>query len=60
MVSKSSLLERLERLERASVSTQDAWWREMCKKYGFPVVPIDEATPDQRNAVMREYLNEFY
>lgn len=60
MASKAALLDRLAQLENANVTTSDAWWREMCTRYGFPVVPIDDATPEQRNTVMDSYLDEFY
>lgn len=59
MASKEKLA-RLEALENAGVTTSDAWWREMCQKYGFPVIPLNDATPEQRNTVMDAYLNDFY
>lgn len=60
MANKAALLSRLEQLEGRNVTTSDAWWREMCKRYGFPVIPIDDATREQQNAVMDAYLDDFY
>lgn len=60
MTSKEKLA-RLEALENAGVTNDDAWWRGICQKYGFPVIPLNEATREQRNAVMDAYLDEeFY
>lgn len=60
MTSKAALLQRLEQLENANVTMSDAWWREMCKRYDFPIIPIDDATEQQRNSVMDRYLDDFY
>lgn len=60
MTSNKEKLARLEALENAGVTNDDAWWREMCRKYGFPVLPLDDATKEQRNAVMDAYLDDFY
>lgn len=60
MTNKAALLSRLEHLESASVTTEDAWWREMCKRYGFPVTPIDDVTDELRRAVFEKYFEEFY
>ncbi|WP_338533828.1 hypothetical protein ACEPWQ_13140 [Leclercia adecarboxylata] len=59
MTSKEKM-QRLEALESAGVTTSDAWWREMCQKYGFPVIPLNDATKEQRNTVMDAYLDDFY
>ncbi|EJQ1522469.1 hypothetical protein QA421_001309 [Cronobacter sakazakii] len=59
MTSKDKMA-RIEALESASVSTQDAWWREMCSRYGFPVTPIDNVTDELRRAVFEKYFEEFY
>lgn len=60
MTSKAVLLQRLEQLENGNVTTSDAWWREMCGRYGFPVIPIDDATEEQRNSIMDRYLDDLY
>lgn len=59
MTSKDKLA-RIEALERANVSAADGWWREMCIRYHFPVIPFDSATTEERNAVMDCYLKDFY
>ncbi|WP_312773964.1 hypothetical protein [Atlantibacter hermannii] len=60
MTSKEKM-QRLEALESAGVTNDDAAWRGMCARYGFPVIPLNEATREQRNAVMDAYLDEeFY
>lgn len=60
MANKAALLQRLEQLEGRDVSAQDAWWREMCLRYHFPAIPLDDATTEQRNAVMDCYFEDFY
>ncbi|ELY4109193.1 hypothetical protein SMY46_000823 [Cronobacter turicensis] len=60
MANKAALLSRLEQLEGNSVTTEDAWWREMCSRYGFPATPIDDVTDELRRAVFEKYFEEFY
>lgn len=60
MANKAALLQRLEQLEGRDLTASDAWWREMCKRYGFPVIPIDEASREQQNTVMDAYFEDFY
>lgn len=60
MASKAALLQRLEQLEGRDLTASDAWWRGLCERFGFPVIPIDDVTEEQRRAVMNRYLDEFY
>lgn len=60
MANKAALLSRLEQLEGRDVTASDAWWRSMCKRYGFPETPIDDVTDELRRAVFEQYIAEFY
>lgn len=60
MANKRELEERLKQLEEQGTGEKDKWWREMCERYGFPIVPINEATQEQKDAVMDKYMDDFY
>lgn len=60
MTSNKEKLARLEALENIGVTNDDQWWREMCLRYHFPVIPLNDATTEQRNAVMDCYFEDFY